>query len=436
MCGLLIFALSLLWIPADPCPAAAAASLRLGYGTTILPAALPADLEPLAEIDARNAWLWTEDGALSAGIEGIVRHDAEFAPIAQLSELSGPTSFSPDGAYAAVAAVAPDSWPPQTERDIAIVPLDGGVPVQFERAERLGVGSSSAHRVGSWSPDGRWLLVRRIAYLDGEAGGQVALSVEGTITPLPGQSAFGWRWLSDSTLLRRVDGAVEIKSPQGQPLRRLALPKADADLMVTAPRGLSALVRAGDGWRLLDLVTGELTLIEGPASEHRVSWSPDGSHAVLHSPGSPLYVYDVSRRELRELSGIAAVSTSALRGIAWSPDNERFVALLSEDEAWWRYRKAWVVEVETLRVVGINLRGLRSPGCGGGPTWSNDGSMFALAARPGREGALTQLRIYQSSGQLVRRLALDRFGQAMETRLSWSPDGRWLAVGHYPSTCP
>ena len=438
MCGLLIFALTLLTIPVEPCRTADPIALRLGYGTTILPTTFAAaGIAPIAVIDARNAWRWTEGGALAAGAEGIVRYDARFDPVVQLSELDGPTSFSPNGAYAAVATVSEDSWPPQTERDITIIPLDSRAPIRVERAERLAVGGSSAHRVGSWSPDSRWLLLRRFAYREVETDAQLALSVEGAVTTLPGQSAFAWHWLPDSTLAASTDGQLNLISPQGEPVRRIELERIPIHALFPAPSGRLALIWAEDGWHRLDLLSGSTARIEGLTTDHRLQWSPGGARAVFYAPGSALLIYDAERGELHSPPELRMpAGRHSVRSIAWSPNGSRLIVILSLDEQWWRYRAAHIVDTHTLQSVELDLSGLSAPGCLGRPAWSPDAAMFAFVVRAGRDNAVRQLRIHRSDGLPIRTLTFEQLNHAIETRLSWSPGGRWLAVGVYETTCP
>ena len=128
------------------------------------------------------------------------------------------------------------------------------------------------------------------------------------------------------------DGAV-FDLETGEQVFRLVAPNCCTELdsrgVAWSPDGRSIATTNWDSIRVWDASTGELrsTLLGHTGFVFGVAWSSDSSRLVSGGSDGTARVWDVSRKEPRELMSLSAQQTnSGIVGVAFSPDGTRVMA--------------------------------------------------------------------------------------------------------------
>jgi TolB protein len=146
------------------------------------------------------------------------------------------------------------------------------------------------------------------------------------------------------------------------------------------------------------------------ASDESPDWSPDGKSIAFASgreDPETIYIIGANGQGLRRLTDGPAFQP------AWSPDGTQ-IAFISGSDANW--------DVFVIRADGSNLRRLtRTDGVHeSGVAWSPDGEALAFDALT--DGGW-EIFVMGVDGSNVRQLTRN---ETIDTRPSWSPDGRWI----------
>ena len=145
------------------------------------------------------------------------------------------------------------------------------------------------------------------------------------------------------------------------------------------------------------------------ASESFLRWSKDGTALDFLSGIQPLYRASADGKDLERLGELDEVTYDSDR-IAWSPDGRYFTRLLHWDRS---------ISFSTLVIRALDdedrIWEHRVPGNAGAIRWAPDSKRIALGGK--------ELHIYD-----VETHSAEYQTELGVTYLSWSPNGRWLAV--------
>jgi Tol biopolymer transport system component len=282
------------------------------------------------------------------------------------------------------------------------------------------------------SPDGRWLAVverqEAAPYLVMDLDGRVEATIDGAQT---------WpSWTPDSrslvftsersVVVALIDGSAATEYELGDGLVPRGLIQDRPEVAPDGSRVALAVARLdeftsdsipGGHVAILDLDSGQVTLLDHVPDPSSFSWSPDGGRLAVTSPAG-LVVVDTA-------DGGAARSTlhqgGDLDGAAWSPDGQTiaFVDHRSSDQR--RPSVVVLLDVATgaTRTVGFEDFTPASIGL----NWSSDSSSVALAAFDTDSGRVAEVFVVDRATGQVRMVTSDQpdprsYGSAFPT---WIP---------------
>ena len=148
---------------------------------------------------------------------------------------------------------------------------------------------------------------------------------------------------------------------------------------------------------------------------HAIDWSPDGTQVAFLAPGEKVNVYDIAAGESLFQISTNPKHNSKLRSFDWSPDGKRIAT-----GTWFGNVKIWDATTGELESTLVEQEGQSNLGC---VRWHHDSNRIALALRYG----WTHVYDVDSKKMLWAKKAPNNTGGIS---LSWSPDGKMLAVGN------
>lgn len=265
---------------------------------------------------------------------------------------------------------------------------------------------------GSFSPDGRWLMVpaaEGLAIQDAQSG------LEAGHLAVPGLESAFWEMSGTSFVTSGADGLqrweLRLADPQAAPCSDATQPLARLIEVLDAAADVRAAVRLG---------TGNVAYLRGDeirfASSDRALRFPAGSTLAASAHGLALAASSLPDHRVRvwnTSSGAISfelVHTGSAQ-MAFSPDDRR-LALCAGDEI-------FVLDAATGSVLH---RALRDAAKHGGPVaFSPDGRVLAFA--------VTRTRVRLVEAETFRELAhLDSAGSKLISWLAFTPDSARLAV--------
>ena len=462
-------------------------------GLVALPIDPDAKLDPVF-VPAPDGWgrvggRWTAGGELliwtgELGWEALRLNDGARRSVARL-KLSA--LVAPDGSQIATVLRREDA----VVDDLLIAPTDGGDSVLVEAifASRwrdcLTNDRPLPEAELSWSADSRALLVPLVSLDSCHVADRSTwiVSVGGRVVRLPAVDApellpgrgkspwVDWEWRLNGGVILRSERAIYVASRRGELLRKIELPER-AYVSANWAGDKVQLIIAGDGeWFAVNLESGEVRSIVGMPpitgtpyqSQVEVQWSEDGQRAAIFA------------RQTRELTLFDAVSMSAAKlltaegrpdvtnairwdaRIEWSPTGDRLLIYSALRSGVTDPRPLSVIEVDPFMAIQVDLvvSGEVVYSCGATPRWSPDGEMFAVQVhqRLGRrafgvdglragadadnrnEFSAGRVLVYDRAGRFVRAFRTMTGFERSFTEVSWSPDGRWLAIGERTPGC-
>lgn len=361
------------------------------------------------------------------------------------------------------------------EFDLTLVPTDGTDPLRFKSAQRFRRGADT-FRV-EWSPDSRSLLSRYDEAMDVDFRRHLILGLDGTRAGLLVGGSL--RWLHDSTLLVYEGQRAFIYERDGALRRELDVDGLAVSRGLLSSNQLLMIVPSREewpSWYLVDLTSDRRTPIRLPFDDEKLRAGPGerpGWHlasfsgryaafswsgpALQSAPEGPfLYMYDARDRSGRPVSGFPIGPTFGVHdrvrpSISWSGDQSRFTASWSQRPPDFYNTGVYIVEADEMLarplpgIVGLHI------------AWSPDGSEmlvrnqirdlpefdpqgianFGAGNSSGGDG-WGRSEYYVVSADDRRVLHTFRAsGHACELvhSGSWSPDGRWLALGARVTPC-
>jgi Tol biopolymer transport system component len=168
-------------------------------------------------------------------------------------------------------------------------------------------------------------------------------------------------------------------------------------------------------------------LISGDGQPVLPAWSPDGTSIAFieWAPGCPVFPSCLARHVMlmnADGSGIRQVTSGPNFDFrpTWSPDGSKLA--FERDSDVFSHTAIYTVNRD-----GTGLSKVVNVACCPDPAWSTDGTKIAFW-----NGELPGLQVVNVATKVVTTVAVaSRLGggQTDERWASWSPDGRWLAVG-------
>lgn len=176
---------------------------------------------------------------------------------------------------------------------------------------------------------------------------------------------------------------------------------------------------------VVDVDGGNLTQIESEESDIRVIWRPDGRTLSIQSTdGAGLYWWKDYNFATRKLIGKAEPTFDFFFSTeAWSPDGTKvaYMSLVEQAE-----RNDGASQIHVRGQDGSDDRALTvDTWANVNPIWSPDGQSIAFLSEMGHYNSYS-LYVMNSDGSERRELFTGPFEEY--ARLSWSPDGRKIAV--------
>ena len=277
----------------------------------------------------------------------------------------------------------------------------------------------------------RWLVVLVFAVLILGCGDDPIVNPDITPNenmPLPGKIVFASDRDSDVEIyMMNADGSSLVQlteseandypsswSPDGRKLAFVSDLNGNFDIYVIALNGSN--------------LTEQLT--EDSANDTRPLWSPDGQKIAFHSPrdgDNEIFLMDADGGHLVQLTNNDVNEYVS----SWSPDGEKIAFVLRLDSTFDRDDEIYLMDVNGKNTTRLTHNDTHDRS----PVWSPDGQTIAFIST----GETSWIRIgentYQSyintniflmdvDGSNVRQLTYDNISDG---RLSWSPDGRYIA---------
>ncbi len=341
---------------------------------------------------------WTADGRRLASVGGdavrIWDADGKAGPVLQLKFPTG-AAWSPDGTRLAVSSVP----------GLGLWDADGkaGPFVQHHSHTLTSV---------SWSPDGRMLATgshdgtARLCGLDLKRGPELQMTPH-----TPAHVVASVAWSPDSRRLATCsnDGTVRLWDSDGKAGPALGTPPSvasvswspDGQRLASGSRDRYVRLWGADG-RAGPVLAGHTNSVES------VCWSPDGQQlasACHANTPDPIRLWAADGKEGPVLRGGSAPAV-------WSPDGQLIASRVTGIPRGWRL---W--DARTNRQVGADL-----PVAGDSWTWSPDSQRMA-------EAGGHHLALLRRDGTVERT-----FDPSHAFAISWSPDGRHIALGNEQGT--
>jgi Tol biopolymer transport system component len=280
---------------------------------------------------------------------------------------------------------------------VTLVRGDGTKAEALPPSEAVAPGAIVENQL-AWSPDGRWLSVRRCSQdcIDPE---YVVLSVDGrSLRTLPSTPS----WSPDGRRLAVQDdnGDLLIGSPSGESLHSIGTFPMPSSW---SPDGTKfAFIRNGDAWIVNADGIGERNATNFAAGgAFDAIWSPDGRFIAVVQQ-SQLQIVSLDGGELLPLD--LGPGRDSFYGVRWSPDGGRLAVVLGG---------------ETPTTVIVQTDGWTATTLGGAGiddiTWSPDGRFIALLDRSMRAG---QIDVANSDGSGRHTIWTASDGSS---RVTWVP---------------
>lgn len=207
--------------------------------------------------------------------------------------------------------------------------------------------------------------------------------------------------------------ALWLATTDGRARRRIATPRAGADIEVAAPSPdgrTIAVIDDNQGFWLVDAATGRRRRVPGATYAGDIAWAPDGSRLAASYESTEQAGVLVFRRDGSASGRIILPRTRAEAdfefnpiGLSWAPDGSAVAY-------------AWGLETSEIRVAAVGGRRVWKLGSGYGPAWSPDARRVAFIK--GRS-------IFVAGRDGVGRRLLAR-APAQPSDLTWSADGKTI----------
>ena len=329
------------------------------------------------------------DSSCDAGILDLRTLTPRFVG-SRCQDSDGDIAFSPGGAAYAISRM---------DGSVTIVRSDGAKADVLPPLEVSGSGGFGDPNQLAWSPDGRWLSVRRCSQdcIDPEF---FVLSVDGQ-SQLPLPSTPSWSPDGQRLAVQGDNGDLLIGSPGGGDLRSIGTFPTPSSW---SPDGTQfAFIRNGDAWIVNADGTGERNVTNFDAGGvFDAIWSPDGRYIAVVQQ-SQLQIVRLDGGELVALG--LGPGRDSFFGVRWSPDAARLAVVIGPGE--------------TPATVIVQTDGWTATTMGGAGiddvTWSPDGRFVALLARSMKPG---QIDVANSDGSGRHTIWMASDGSS---RITWVP---------------
>jgi hypothetical protein len=183
-----------------------------------------------------------------------------------------------------------------------------------------------------------------------------------------------------------------------------------------SPDGRRLAYPGSDGITILDLISGETTLLKGVMGND-LHWSPDGMKIAFVTTGTTygIFIVPLDGSAQRQYSDLGYESIAG-----WSPDGRQlYYAVPDSGGKGWLLKAVDIASGETHDLFVLENSSQNAPL----PIISPNGSWIAY--RGFDDGSLYIIRVDDTQGHLVIE---NPSGINAITGIAWSPDGGWLGV--------
>jgi Tol biopolymer transport system component len=251
----------------------------------------------------------------------------------------------------------------------------------------------------------------------------LALAVLVVLVAGTAASSAGPRWKIGLTSNREGDSEIYTMNADGSGARRLTRTPGFDGAGAPSPDGRKLLYYRNQGgvWVMNADGSGKRNLTQKGRFNAPGSWSPDGRKIVFTSNrdgNNEIYVMNADGSGQRNL--LPSPSSQEFAG-GWSPDGRSILFTTDRDGNW---------EIYAMNADGSRPRNLTNhPKRDGenGFLFSPDGRKIAFTTNRDKKD---EIYVMSADGSGVRRLTIT---PEIDYLLSWSPDGRKLAFGKFPS---